>query len=58
MFILEKPVAIFSDTLMNILQNFVPNETITCDDEDPSWMNKELEQLIEQKTILQKFHSK
>ena len=58
MFILEKPVAIFSDTLMNILQNFVPNETITCDDKDPSWMNKELEQLIKQKTILQKFHSK
>ena len=30
-----KQVAIFSDTLMNIMQNFVPNETIICDDRDP-----------------------
>ena len=29
---LDKQVAIFRDTLMNIMQNFVPNETIICDD--------------------------
>ena len=34
---------------MNIMQNFAPNETIICDDRDPPWMNKETEQLIEQK---------
>ena len=38
---LDKQVAIFSDTLMNIMQNFVPNETIICDDRNPPWMNKE-----------------
>ena len=27
----DKQVAIFSDTLMNIIQNFVRNETIICD---------------------------
>ena len=31
----DKQVAIFSATLMNIMQNFVPNETIICDDRDP-----------------------
>ena len=31
----DKQVAIFSDTLMNIMQNFVPNETIVCEDRDP-----------------------
>ena len=31
----DKQVAIFSDTLMNIMQNLIPNETIICDDRDP-----------------------
>ena len=39
-------VAIFSDTLMNIMQNFVPNETIICNNRDPPWINKEIKQLI------------
>ena len=34
---------------MNIMQNFVPNETIICDDRDPPWINKEIKQLLEQK---------
>ena len=38
----DKQVAIFSDTLMNIMQNVVTNETITCDDRDPLWINKEI----------------
>ena len=39
-----------SVTLMNIMRNFVPNETIKCDERDPHpWMNKELKQLIELK---------
>ena len=53
---MEKQVAIFSDTLMNIMLNFAPNETIICDDRppppalsSPSWMNKEIKQLIERK---------
>ena len=31
----DKQVAIFSDTLMNIMQDFVPNETIICDGREP-----------------------
>ena len=58
MFMWKKQVAIFSDTLMNILQNIVANETMTCGDKDLSWMNKELEQLIKKKKILQTIHSK
>ena len=33
----DKQVSIFSGTLMNIMQNFIPNETIICDDRDPPW---------------------
>ena len=40
-----KQVAIFRDTLMNIMQNFVPNETFSSDDIDPTWVNKEIEHL-------------
>ena len=46
---MDKQVAIFSNTLMNIMQIFAPNETIICDDRDPPRMNKEIKQLIEQK---------
>ena len=45
---MDKQVAIFCDTLINMLmQNFVANETIICDDRDPPSINKEIKQLIE-----------
>ena len=31
-------VSVFSSTILNIVSNFIPNETIT-DDRDPPWMN-------------------
>ena len=37
------------NTLINIVQNFVSDETIICDDRDPPWINKEIKKLIEQK---------
>ena len=45
----DKQVSIFSDTLMNIMQNFIPNEAIIWDDRDLPWINKEIQLLIEQK---------
>ena len=38
----DKTVAIFSDILMNIIQNFIPNETIICDNRNPPWINTEI----------------
>ena len=32
-------VSVFNSTIMNIVANFVPNETKTCDDRDPPWMS-------------------
>ena len=37
------------NTLINIVQNFVSDETIICDGRDPPWINKEIKKLIEQK---------
>ena len=31
----DNKVAIFSETLMNIMQNFILNETVLCDDRPP-----------------------
>ena len=42
-------VSIFNKTIKNILSNYIPHETITCDDNDPPWFNKNIKQLIQEK---------
>ena len=39
----------FNKTILNILSNFIPHETITCDDRDPPWFNKKLKSSIYKK---------
>ena len=39
-------VSVFNSTILNIVSNFIPNETITCDDCDPPWMNGFIKNLI------------
>ena len=36
---------------MKIFKNFTPHETITCNDKDPPWMNKQIKTLITEKTL-------
>ena len=38
----DEKVYFFTKTLLNIIQNFIPHETIICDDRDPPWINKEI----------------
>ena len=33
----------------NIFSNFIPHETVTCDDRDPPWTNNNIKQLIQEK---------
>ena len=35
----HKQVSIFTETLINIFSNFIPNKYITFNDRDPPWMN-------------------
>ena len=42
-------VSVFNSTILNIVSNFIPNETITCDDRDPPWMNSFIKNLIRAK---------
>ena len=45
----NEKVNIFNTTIKNILSNYIPHETITCDDRDPPWINKNIKQLILEK---------
>ena len=41
----DKMVYIFNQTIMNILCNFIPNETVLFDGRDPLWMNNEIKKI-------------
>ena len=45
----NEKVSIFSNTIMNIISNFIPHETIVCDDKDRPWINKAIKSLIQEK---------
>ena len=50
----NQTVHLFNQTIKNILCNFIPHETVTCDDRDPSWINSELKGLMQEKNIAKK----
>ena len=50
-------MSIFNNTINNVLSNFIPHETITCDDEKPPWFNKNIINLIKDKNIFYKSHT-
>ena len=45
----DKMVSIFNQTIVNILCNFIPHETILLDDRNLPWMNKEIKKLVHEK---------
>ena len=47
----DEKVYFFTKTLLNIIQNFIPHETITWDDRDPPWINKEIKKLMLEKNL-------
>ena len=44
----KEKVDTFNKTILNILNNFIPHETI-CDDRDPPWFNGKIKSLIHEK---------
>ena len=38
----------YNKTIKNILSNYIPHETFTCDDRDPPWINNKIKQLIQE----------
>ena len=53
----DEKVYFFTKTLLNIIQNFIPHETIICDDRDPPWINKEIKKLtVEKKLVFKSYY--
>ena len=49
---IDEQVTVFNRTILNILRNFTPHETIVCDDKNPSWFNIRIKSLIQEGTLL------
>ena len=39
---IDQKVCYFTETLLNIIHNFIPHERIVCDYRDPPWINNEI----------------
>ena len=46
---INEMIFLFNRTIKNILSNYIPHETIICDDKDPPWINSNIKQLIQEK---------
>ena len=46
---INKRLSFFNKTILNIVLNFIPHETVICDDRDPSWTNNQIKNLINYK---------
>ena len=51
---IDKKVCYFTETLLNIIHNFVSHERIVCDNRDPPWMNGEIKNFINEKNLAYK----
>ena len=53
----DEKVYFFTKMTLNIIQNFIPHETIICDDRYPPWINKEIKRLMTEKNLAFKSYS-
>ena len=50
----SEKVDIFNRTILNIFRNFIPHETIVCNDKDTPWFNNRIKTLIKEKNATYK----
>ena len=43
---INEMVFVFDTTIKNIMANFIPHETIICDDRDPLWIKNRIKKII------------
>ena len=51
----NEKLAIFNGNILNILNNFIPHETIVYNDSDPSWFDGIIRIFIKEKTTVYKY---
>ena len=42
----NEQVQLFTQTFQNIISNYIPHETITCDDRNPPWIDEKIKKLV------------
>ena len=42
----NEQVQLFTQAIQNIISNYIPHETITCDDRNPPWMDEKIKKLV------------
>ena len=42
---------LFNETVFNIIQNFIPHDTVTFDDRNPSWITSRIKKMINNKNL-------
>ena len=55
---INEMVYVCNTTIKNIMANFIPHETIICDDRDPPWINNRIKKLIYERNSLYKDYGK
>ena len=55
---INEMVSVYNTTIKNIMANFIPHETIICDDGDPPWINNRIKQIIYERNSLYKDYRK
>ena len=51
---INEKVSLSNKTILNILNNYIPHETIICDGKDPPWFNSRIKSLKENRNKLRK----
>ena len=50
----NEQISVLTKTIPNIMNNFIPNETVLVDDRDPPWITSKLKSMIQEKNLLWK----
>ena len=45
----NKMANIFNKTMSNVLNNYIPHQTLVCGDQDPPWINNKVKNVIQEK---------
>ena len=48
-------VQLFTQTIQNIISNYIPSETITCNGRNPLWIDEKIKKLVLHKVLFNKF---
>ena len=54
-FLLFDQGELFNGTIVNIMYNFIPNETTIFGERDPTWLNKNIKNMINVNVTFKKF---